>query len=123
MRHILLATLAVALTAAAAHAQPGPSLDRLHDALRLAPQQDEAWRAYQAAIAPDPQQETRARQAQMLRPALPTPRRLALMRAQMQSDLVAFEHDAQAVNTFYEQLSPDQQRTFDTQTAPTATSR
>lgn len=119
MRHLLLA-LAVALAAAAAQAQPAPSLDRLHDALRLGPQQDGAWRAYQAAIAPDPQQETRIRQAQMLMPTLPTPRRLALMRAQMQSDLVAFEHDAQAVNTFYEQLSPDQQRTFDTQTAPTA---
>ena len=59
----------------------------------------------------------------MLMPTLPTPRRLALMRAQMQSDLIAFDHDVQAVNAFYDQLSPDQQRVFDTQTAPTAEPR
>lgn len=124
MRPVLIAAAVLALATGAAHAQQqGPSLDHLHDSLRLSPQQEAAWRAYAAAIAPDPQQEGRARQAQMLMPTLPTPRRLALMRAQMQSDLVVFEHDAQAVNAFYEQLSLDQQRIFDSQTAPTATPR
>jgi hypothetical protein len=99
--------------------QPSPqaSAQRLHDALRLTPDQEGAWRAYQQGISPDPQQAARERQAQMLMPNLPTPRRLALMRAQMQSDLAAFDHDARAVEAFYGVLSPDQQRTFDRETA------
>ena len=123
MRLIPSAALALALTAGAAQAQQQPSIKGLHDALRLTPQQESAWRAYQSAIAPDPQQQSRAQQAQMMMPTLPTPRRLALMKAQMQSDLVNFDRDAQAVTTFYGQLSPEQQHTFDVKTAPTAQQR
>jgi hypothetical protein len=99
--------------------QPSPqaSTQKLHDALRLTPDQEGAWRAYQQGIAPDPQQTARERQAQMLMPTLPTPRRLALIRAQMQSDIQAFDHDSRAVEAFYAALTPDQQRTFDRETA------
>lgn len=119
MRAALTAALIVTLAAGAAGAQSVQSLQQLHDSLRLSPQQEEAWRAYASAIAPDPAQQGRARQAQMLMPNLTTPRRLALMRAQMQADLTAFDHDVQAVTAFYDQLSLDQQHTFDVQTAPT----
>ncbi len=126
MRLIPFAVLVLALTAGAAQAQQqqsGPSIQGLHDALRLTPQQETAWRAYQSAIAPDQQQQFRAQQAQMMMPTLPTPRRLALMKAQMQTDLSNFDRDAQAVVAFYGQLSPEQQHTFDAQTAPTAQQR
>ena len=110
-------TLSFAVAGAAA-AQPSPG--RLHDALNLSAQQEPAWRAYQTAIAQDPQQRTREQQAQMLMPTLPTPRRLALIRAQMQSDLETFERDAQAVNAFYATLSPEQQHVFDRETVAPA---
>jgi hypothetical protein len=106
-------TLSLALVGAA-HAQ---SAGRLHDALNLNPPQEQAWQAYQAAIAQDPQQKARAQQAQMLMPTLSTPRRLALIRAQMQSDMEIFNQNANAVLNFYATLSPEQQRIFDRETA------
>jgi hypothetical protein len=98
-------------------AAPSASASRLHDTLRLTPDEEGAWRAYQAGIAPDPQQAAASRQAQLLMPQLPTPRRLALLRAQMQADLAAFDRNAEAVKAFYAALTPDQQRIFDTETA------
>jgi hypothetical protein len=95
----------------------GEAGQRLHDALRLTPDQEDAWRAYQTSIAPNAQQMARARQAQMMLPNLPTPRRLALMKAEMQSDMAAFDRNAQAVVAFYDSLTPEQQRIFDAETA------
>ena len=121
LKLLSIVTLSLALAgagASAAFAQPNPG--RLHDALNLAPAQEEAWRAYQAAIAQNPQQAARAQQAQMLMPTLPTPRRLALIRAQMQSDMEVFDQNARAVMAFYSGLSPEQQRVFDTETAAPA---
>ncbi|MDB5460713.1 MAG: hypothetical protein JWO72_2454 [Caulobacteraceae bacterium] len=109
---LIFALLAVA---GAAHAQADPA--RLHDALHLSAPQQEAWRTYQQAIAVDPQAQARAQQAQTLMPQIPTPRRLALIRAQMQADLQTFERDAAAVNAFYAALTPEQQRIFDSETA------
>jgi hypothetical protein len=118
LKLLSIVTLALALTgsaAGAAFAQPNTS--HLHDALNLSPQQEQAWRAYQSAIAQDPQQSARAQQAQMLMPTLQTPRRLALIRAQMQSDMEVFELNSRAVLAFYGALSPEQQRVFDSETA------
>jgi LTXXQ motif family protein len=117
LKLLSIVTLSLAVAGAAA-AQP--STGRLHDALNLAPGQEPTWRAYQAAIAQDPQQRARAEQAQMLMPTLPTPRRLALIRAQMQSDQQVFDQNAQAVLAFYATLSPEQQRVFDRETAAPA---
>jgi hypothetical protein len=111
-------TLSLALVAGAAQAQQ--NVGRLHDALNLTPPQEEAWRSYQASIAQDPQQRARAQQAQMLMPTLSTPRRLALIRAQMQSDMEIFNQNANAVLTFYATLSPEQQRIFDRETVAPA---
>jgi hypothetical protein len=118
LKLLSIVTLGLALAGSAAYAQPNTG--RLHDALNLSPQQDQAWRAYQGAIAQDPQQRARGEQAQMLMPTLPTPRRLALIRAQMQSDMAVFEQNSQAVLAFYAALSPEQQRVFDRETSQPA---
>lgn len=113
---IAFAALALA-TALPAAAQSRSSL--LHDALHLNAQQEAAWRTFQAAVAPDPQQQAQARQTAEMAPTLPTPRRLALIHAQMQADLTGFDRNARAVEAFYATLTPEQQAVFDRQTAQT----
>jgi hypothetical protein len=53
-------------------------------------------------------------------PQLTTPRRLALMEATMSDELNEFRRQGDAVRQFYARLTPDQQRTFDRDTAPQA---
>jgi hypothetical protein len=113
--------------AAAAPARPperppavSADLLRLHDDLQLSEGQEAGWRDYTQAIAPDPQVEARHRATADLLPAVPTPRRIALMQATMESDAADFRRHATAVIAFYNQLTPAQQRTFDQETAPRA---
>ncbi len=108
------AALAITALAGAAHAQSPSSV--LHDALNLTVAQDHAWQDFQAQVGPDPKQDAQQRQTARLVPTLPTPRRLALIHAQMQADMEAFDRNAQAVNAFYALLTPDQQSTFDRMT-------
>jgi len=95
----------------------GQSLEALHDALHLDRAQEDAWRTFQASAATDTAGQVRAQQTAAMLPRLATPRRLALIRAQMQADLADFDRSAAAVTEFYNTLSPDQQRTFDQRTA------
>ena len=115
MRPWLVSILLSAALAGGAAAQSQTTL--LHDALHLSAVQEDAWRSYQRSVADNGQDRARTRQTAALLPTLPTPRRLALIRAQMEADLNAFDRRSQAVNVFYAALSPDQQRTFDRQTA------
>lgn len=109
-----LVSLPIALAlAGGAHAQSQTTL--LHDALHLSAAQEDAWKVYQRAMA-DPDEEARARQTRMMLPTLPTPRRLALIRAQMEADLVSFDRRSRVVEGFYAGLSPEQQRVYDRQT-------
>ena len=122
---IALSVLAFLAFAGAAHAQSqsgAPDLSALHDALHLTAPQEDGWRAYRAAITPDPQAAARHRQAQMMLSTLPTPRRVDLIDAEMQEDLATLNHQGQAVKAFYATLTPGQQRTFDQQTLPNARS-
>ena len=114
--HALAALAAVTLLslAPAAAAQSRTSL--LHDALRLTSAQEATWRAFLAASQPSAQQQAQAQATARLAPDLPTPRRLALIRSQMESDLAAFDRTAQAVQAFYSQLTPEQQAAFDHET-------
>jgi hypothetical protein len=114
--------LALALMAAPAMAQQAVSADliRLHDALHLSADQEGAWRDYTRAIAPNPQAQARHRAADQLMPLVPAPRRIALMEAAMAGDLADFRRQGAAVTAFYDQLTPDQQRTFDRETMPRA---
>jgi hypothetical protein len=115
LKRVLAVGLAALSLAGAAQAQA--PLGKLHDALRLSVAQEDAWRLYREAITPDPAERARAREAAAMMPSLPTPRRLALMRAQMQADLAAFNDQARDIETFYAALTPEQQQIFDRQTA------
>jgi hypothetical protein len=126
MRKNLLVTLSVlslsAAGAALAQDQPqGPSprqqLSELHDALNLSATQESAWRAYEAALAPDPSMEARRRSAADMMAKLPTPRRVDLINAEMEQDLASMRRQGEAVKAFYAQLTPQQQSTFDRITA------
>jgi hypothetical protein len=120
MRWLALSCCLVLWAPGALAAEPAVSADllRLHDDLHLSEAQEAGWRDYTVAIAPDPQMAARHRAAADLLPAVPTPRRIALMQATMDSDAVDFRRHAAAVIAFYGQLTPAQQRTFDLETAP-----
>jgi quinol monooxygenase YgiN len=109
-------------TGATAQQRPADN-GALHDALRLNPTQEDAWRTYQAAIAPDPQAQQRHRAADMLLPQLTTPRRVALIEATAQADAADLHRQGEAVKAFYAGLTPDQQQTFDRLTADLAQAR
>ena len=109
------AVAAVLSLAGAAQAQP-VNLSSLHDALHLSAAQEDAWRAYTAAVAPDPFADARRRSAMQMLPSLPTPRRIDLITAAMQQDLSSFQRQGQAVKAFYNVLTPQQQAVFDRQT-------
>lgn len=124
-RFWLATSLAAALAQASlASAQQSPAqqsqyrLTQLHDALHLTADQEAAWRAYTAAVAPDPSSQARHEAAEKMMATLPTPRRVALMDATMSQDIEAFRRQGQAVLAFYGRLRPDQQQIFDRQTAP-----
>ena len=104
------------LAVTTAKAQGGGDLSALHDALHLSAAQEDAWRGYRAAIAPDPQAEARHRAASMMMGTLTTPRRVDLIDAEMEQDLTIVHRQGEAVKAFYAKLTPDQQRTFDRQT-------
>src|SRR5579871_2845666 len=99
--------LAVAVTtglalATAAHAQ-APTMDKLHDALRLTPAQEGAWRTFQDANR-DAALQAQHQSASQLMPTLNAPRRVDLSIALMQSDLAAMQRRGAALKTFYATL-------------------
>jgi hypothetical protein len=95
-------------------------LTKLHGDLRLTPDQDGAWRQYVGTINDGGQMQARRQSAEQMLPQLPTPRRLALMDATMTQELADFHRQTAAIQAFYARLTPDQQRTFDRDTAPQA---
>src|SRR5437763_16934105 len=105
----------LALAAPAAQAQEAVSaqLIKLHDDLGLSQSQETAWRAYATAIAPSAQADARHRATGDRLPLIPTPRRIALIEANMADDAADFRRQADAVLAFYDQLTPNQQRAFD----------
>jgi hypothetical protein len=105
--------------AAAAQEAVSAELIKLHDDLHLSPDQEAAWDAYARAIAPSGQGEARHNATGQLLPMVPTPRRLALLEANMAQDEADFRRQADVVLGFYNRLTPSQQRTFDRDTVPT----
>ena len=105
---------------AAQTAAPGgdDQLRRLHDDLRLTPAQESAWRAYAIGVVPDEQAEARRRATAEMLPNLTTPRRIALIAATLTSDQAEFRRQSAVVMTFYDQLTPEQRRTYDRDTVP-----
>src|ERR1700761_1731831 len=99
IRFFVILSLAMLASGVGAASAQSPA-SQLHDALHLSAAQEPAWRSYQAAVAMNPEQMARDAQASAMLPRLPTPRRLALIRAQMRADLAAFEQNAAAVSAF-----------------------
>jgi hypothetical protein len=110
----------LALAASAAAQDQSGELNRLHGDLRLSPAQEGAWRDYVAAITPTSEAMDRQRSMDQMLPQLPTPRRIALIEASMARDAADFHREGLAVIAFYQQLTPQQQRTFDAETLPPA---
>src|SRR5580658_8770297 len=121
-RRLAAPLVAVLLAATAAHAQSGPGggpdLQRLHDALRLTPDQEGAWSVFAAASATDPEQLARERAAQQMMPRLTSPQRVALSIAAAEADLATLRRRGEALRAFYATLSPVKQAEFDRQTTP-----
>lgn len=118
MRAIGLGLASVLVLASGASAQSrAVSNTELHDALHLTSAQEDAWRDYQAAIAPDPALQQRHHATDLLLPQLTTPRRVALIEATAQADNADLHRQGEAVKAFYAALSADQQRVFDRLTA------
>jgi hypothetical protein len=109
----LLAGLVFAPGVACAQQSGARELATLHDDLRLTAKQEAAWQIYAQAIAPSADVLARHRSAGELMPLIPTPRRIALIEANMAQDAADFRRKGAAVIAFYQQLTPDQQRTFD----------
>lgn len=114
---ILGVALASCATAQTGEQAVDAGLIKLHDDLRLSGDQERAWRDYTTALQPTPEMEARHRAAERLLPVIPTPRRIALVEANMESDLADMRRQGQAVRAFYDTLTPAQQRTFDQETA------
>ena len=119
-RRVLVLATMLAMGGAAAAQSSTDQLGRLKDALRLETRQGPAWAAYQTAVTPSQEEQSRQMSARRMLPSLPTPRRMALMDAVMQDGQAAFRRREAATLAFYDQLTPEQQKTFDRLTAPTA---
>ena len=120
---------ALAVTAGAVQAQPqgpgGPAAQGgqqqpdLSTILHLRPDQQGAYRAFQAASQPRPDEisQIRAASSQALT-SMTTPQRLDRVGSRLNVQVQIFQRQASATRAFYGQLSPDQQHTFDQVTAP-----
>ncbi|RAK59294.1 hypothetical protein DJ021_05490 [Phenylobacterium hankyongense] len=87
---------------------------RLRDALQLRPDQEPALRALVAASARPPGEHERRGGERGEARALTTPERLDRMQARLAEHDARFRQRAEATKRFYAQLSPTQQRAFDT---------
>lgn len=114
---VLALTLALTGPLAAQPGQPS-SVNELHDALRLRPDQERAWQIFDEASRPDPQEEDRQRNAFERMGSLRAPQRFDLSIQMMRAELEETERRANALKAFYATLSPQQQAIFDRETLP-----
>jgi len=124
-RHLTRIALRLGIVAAVAAVTLAPTaqgqtsqVQSLHDALHLSAAQEDAWRTFQTAIAPDSDQAARDQSAAQMMPTLSAPRRVDLSIAVLQADLATLERRGAALKVFYATLSQQQQKIFDQQTAP-----
>lgn len=81
--------------------------------LKLTPEQEPAWNAYTAAMRPT-ERPARLDRADMEK--LTTPERIDRMRALRAQHAAEADRRGEATKTFYAALTPEQQKTFDSQT-------
>ena len=98
------------------HQRPDPAAraEHLRAALQLTPAQEPALNTYVASMKrPDGARDHR-RGGREEMAAMTTPQRLDHMKARMDEHRARFEQHAAATKRFYAQLSPSQQKAFDT---------
>ena len=99
------------------HMDPAQMADRhaqhLRDALQLRPDQEPALRALIADMQPPAGEMEKMRGAHEAMAKLSTPERLDRMQAMMAEHQARFTQHADAIKSFYAQLSPAQQKAFD----------
>ena len=119
---VMTSAFTLLMAAAPAAAQPPAQDDaaqwsnRLHNALRIRPDQEAAWRTFEQASMPSPQEEARQRDTYARMGSLRAPQRMDLSIQMMRSDLQEMERRGDALKAFYGTLSPDQQAIFDRET-------
>jgi hypothetical protein len=97
---------------------PAAQSDRLRQSLRLRPDQEGALQAFVAVMQPKPGEVERLREAGQREALLPTPQRLDAMIARMDEMRALVMARVRATKAFYSQLTPEQQRVFDTLPPP-----
>jgi hypothetical protein len=85
-------------------------LEQLKTELRLTAEQEAAWSAFVARTEPTPRAKTA-----MDWSAMTTPQRLDALQAQQAEHSAQMNRRIDATRSFYAQLSPEQQKTFDAQ--------
>lgn len=85
----------------------------LRQKLQISGSQDAAWNSYAAAMQPP----ARQRPDPKALARLTTPERIDQMRALRQQRDAEMDRRAEATKAFYAQLTPEQQKTFDAETA------
>ncbi|HLI65265.1 MAG TPA: Spy/CpxP family protein refolding chaperone [Caulobacteraceae bacterium] len=93
------------------HERMQEEAQRLHALLNLRPDQEAAFQAFQAAMAPQPHE--RGEHRDHAQGQLTTPERLDRMADRMAKHEADFRRKAEAIRAFYAVLSPEQQRAFD----------
>jgi hypothetical protein len=88
---------------------------KLHDALKLNAGQETAWKAFSEKTKPQPRP-ARPDWAEFSK--LSTPDRMEKMLSVMREGVNQMSARVAAVKTFYAKLTPDQQKTFDTEYMP-----
>lgn len=91
----------------------------LKEKLKLAPEQEAAWKAFADASQPGPRRMGADREAMRAElEKLTTPQRLDRMQAMAEMRHARMAERVAATRSFYAQLSPEQQRVFDAEAMP-----
>lgn len=93
-------------------------LEQLKARLQLTPEQEPAWRAYQARMAPPERQADGYRGERPDLATMTTPQRIEHLKAGQARRQAAHEQRMEATLSFYRVLSPAQQQVFDQATVP-----
>ena len=111
-------TLLMVAGPVAAQSEPDPAqwAARLHDTLRIRPDQEQAWRNFQQANSSSAQEDAQRQDAFQRMGQLRAPQRMDLSIQMMRSDLQEMERRCDALKAFYGALSPGQQAAFDRET-------
>ena len=109
---------ALMLSAGGALAQPPQQRPDLHAILHIRPDQEPAWRAFQAGMTPPAGIVSELRASAERMATMTTPQRLDILGQNLQLAETIFHREADAMRHLYAALTPDQQRIFDQAMTP-----